>query len=173
METCKVMLTVSQVGIAILNDSWQMMSATNHAMSFPALAPARTILHDMVSMAICLGGLVLVVFTGVGTGTTDGYELQQAVDYPQYGETFTLRRLMNAAHWFLMAVMYEPPSVFAHHSHPELIWQDCGGFSLRCGGATTVCRLRRPRSSGGGTVDRWRRPKCTMLDAIILMSRER
>ncbi|OAA71754.1 hypothetical protein LEL_08989 [Akanthomyces lecanii RCEF 1005] len=95
------------VAIAILNDSWQMMSATNHSTGFQALPPARAMLHDMVSMAISLGGLVLVIFTGSGTAD-DGYDLQHALDDSQYGAAFTLRRLMNTAHWFLMAVMYAP-----------------------------------------------------------------
>lgn len=103
VQLCK--LTLRQVAIAILNDSWQMMSATNHTTGFQALPPARAMLHDMVSLAICLGGLVLVIFTGTGTAD-DGYDLQHSLDDSQYGAAFTLRRLMNAAHWFLIAVMY-------------------------------------------------------------------
>ncbi len=94
-----------------------MMSATNHSTGFQALPPARAMLHDMVSMAISLGGLVLVIFTGSGTAD-DGYDLQHALDDSQYGAAFTLRRLMNTAHWFLMAVMYAPlPGCWRNPSH--------------------------------------------------------
>ncbi|KAJ6786661.1 hypothetical protein PWT90_03601 [Aphanocladium album] len=93
------------VAIALLNDSWQMMSVTNRSMGFDTLPPARAMLHDMVSMAICLGGIVLVIFTGTSVGKNDEYDLQHSLDYSQFGEAFTLRKLMSAAHWFLMAVI--------------------------------------------------------------------
>lgn len=82
-----------------------MMSVTNRTMGFETLPPARAMLHDMVSMAICLGGIVLMVFAGTSTGKTDDYDLQHSLDYSPYGAAFTQRKLMAAAHWFLMAVM--------------------------------------------------------------------
>ncbi|KAJ3486921.1 hypothetical protein NLG97_g6521 [Lecanicillium saksenae] len=103
-------LTLEQVAIALLNDSWQMMSVTNRSMGFEPLPAARAMLHDMVSMAICLGGIVLVIFTGTSVPKSDDYDLQHSLDYSQYGEAFTLRKLMDAAHWFLMAVIFRNQS---------------------------------------------------------------
>ncbi|KAM3433665.1 hypothetical protein NHJ13734_006338 [Beauveria thailandica] len=93
------------VAAAILNDSWQVASATNCAAGFQALPPARALLHDMVSMAICLGGLILVIFTGARSVNKDDYEFQRQLDDDKYGEAYTLRRLMSAAQWFLVGVM--------------------------------------------------------------------
>ncbi|PMB63658.1 hypothetical protein BM221_010399 [Beauveria bassiana] len=94
------------VAAAILNDSWQVASTTNCAAGFQALPPARALLHDMVSLAICLGGLILVIFTGArSVNKDDDYEFQRLLDDEQFGEAYTLRRLMGAAHWFLVGVM--------------------------------------------------------------------
>lgn len=94
------------VAMALLNDSWQMLSIANRAVGFAPLSPQRAMLHDMVAMAICMGGLVLVIFTGTSPDTTDAsYDVRYALDNAQYGAAFTLRRLMNAAHWFLVGVI--------------------------------------------------------------------
>lgn len=76
-------------------------------MGFEVMPPPRVMLHDMVSMAISLGGLVLVVFTGTSAaGAPDDYDLQSSLDSTKFGEAFTLRRLMMAAQWFMVAVVY-------------------------------------------------------------------
>ncbi|EJP61890.1 hypothetical protein HC256_005511 [Beauveria bassiana] len=94
------------VAAAILNDSWLVASTTNCAAGFQALPPARALLHDMVSLAICLGGLILIIFTGArSVNKDDDYEFQRLLDDEQFGEAYTLRRLMSAAHWFLVGVM--------------------------------------------------------------------
>ncbi|TQV92481.1 hypothetical protein V2A60_007167 [Cordyceps javanica] len=99
------------ISIAILNDSWQMVSVTNRAMGFQALTPARAMLHDVVSLAISLGGLVLIIFTGASsTGKKDDdddrdLQYSSSLDHAHYGVAFTLPSLMNAAHWFLVGVI--------------------------------------------------------------------
>ncbi|KAJ2974639.1 hypothetical protein NQ176_g5950 [Zarea fungicola] len=63
-------------------------------------------LHDLVSMAICLGGLVLVIFTGTSSITNDtDYNLQYNLDYSPYGKRYSLRSMMATAQWFLIAVV--------------------------------------------------------------------
>lgn len=97
---------LAQVAVSLLNDSWQMVALTNNSRGFVALPPARAMLHDLVSMAICLGGLVLVIFTGTSSLTNDtDYNLQFNLDYSPYGKRYSLRSMMATAQWFLIAVV--------------------------------------------------------------------
>ncbi|OAA53704.1 hypothetical protein ISF_08643 [Cordyceps fumosorosea ARSEF 2679] len=84
------------VAVALLNDSWQMTaSIPSHALAFhPPFPASRALLHDMVSMALCMAGLVLIIFTG--TSTTPPSPDSAA---------FTLCSLVTAAHWFLVGVI--------------------------------------------------------------------
>lgn len=146
------------------------MSATNHTTGFHALPPARAMLHDMVSLAICLGGLVLVIFTGTGAAD-DGYALQRSLKDSQYGAAFTLRRLMNAAHWFLIAVMYAAHSCPAQVRFMQLTFcPDCGDFSFRHGHVMCASRMRRRSINGCGTVNRWKKRKCMMHNVTTLIT---
>ncbi|KAF4119390.1 hypothetical protein GMORB2_4909 [Geosmithia morbida] len=49
--------------IAILNDSWEVASRFDPADHFPTLRAARTAMHDLISLAICLGGVMILLFT--------------------------------------------------------------------------------------------------------------
>ncbi|KAF4983584.1 hypothetical protein FZEAL_1034 [Fusarium zealandicum] len=46
--------------IALLNDSWEAMAVTDTTESVPRLATSRRVLHDLFSMALCIGGIIMM-----------------------------------------------------------------------------------------------------------------
>ncbi|RMJ18937.1 hypothetical protein BHE90_005029 [Fusarium euwallaceae] len=46
--------------IAMLNDSWDMLATTDASMVVPRLAASRRVLHDLFSMALCVGGIIMM-----------------------------------------------------------------------------------------------------------------
>ncbi|KAF4989815.1 hypothetical protein FDECE_14584 [Fusarium decemcellulare] len=46
--------------IAMLNDSWEVMAVTDTSLSVPRLATSRKILHDLFSLALCVGGIIMM-----------------------------------------------------------------------------------------------------------------
>uniref|UniRef100_A0A8H7K3W4 Uncharacterized protein n=1 Tax=Bionectria ochroleuca TaxID=29856 RepID=A0A8H7K3W4_BIOOC len=49
--------------IALLNDSWEMVSNVDTTGNFVPLSPPRAVLHDLFSLAVCMGGLMLLLFS--------------------------------------------------------------------------------------------------------------
>ena len=50
----------------MLNDSWEVAAILDNSESgFPRLSIGRRILHDLFSMAICIGGLVMIWVTNI------------------------------------------------------------------------------------------------------------
>lgn len=47
--------------VAMLNDSWEVVAILDRSEDgFPRLSIGRRILHDLFSMVICIGGLVMI-----------------------------------------------------------------------------------------------------------------
>ena len=95
--------------MALLNDSWQMVSVADRSIGFPPLAPGRALLHDMFSMAICMGGVVLIVFSGYAMSDEEraAHEEQRLQNLEKYGQrdTFDPIAMLRTGQWFLVAVV--------------------------------------------------------------------
>ncbi|KAM0561965.1 hypothetical protein ACHAPJ_002406 [Fusarium lateritium] len=65
---CKEWSSKSQViiagavgcAIAMLNDSWEILAVTDASFTVPRLATSRRVLHDLFSLALCVGGIIMM-----------------------------------------------------------------------------------------------------------------
>ncbi|KAH7208802.1 hypothetical protein DER44DRAFT_808895 [Fusarium oxysporum] len=46
--------------IAMLNDSWEVLAVTDASFTVPRLATSRRVLHDLFSLALCVGGIIMM-----------------------------------------------------------------------------------------------------------------
>lgn len=44
----------------MLNDSWDIVSAADASESMPRLPTTRRVLHDLFSLALCIGGIIMM-----------------------------------------------------------------------------------------------------------------
>ncbi|KAK0388919.1 hypothetical protein NLU13_2496 [Sarocladium strictum] len=58
-------------GVAILNDSWEMVSILDRSGGFIRLSHTRVLMHDLFSLALTVGGIVLVLFSESGPAYTN------------------------------------------------------------------------------------------------------
>ena len=82
-----------------MNDSWEMIAHIDPTDSFKPLNPARAVLHDLFSLAVCMGGLLLLLFADIREeheAERSGHSLDD--DYQ------TKRKYLNVAQWFLAVV---------------------------------------------------------------------
>ncbi|KHN99754.1 uncharacterized protein MAM_02607 [Metarhizium album ARSEF 1941] len=62
-----------QAVVALLNDSWQMVAFADGSLGFASTRPHRTLMYDVFSLAVTLGGIVLMIVSNVqGGGAVDG-----------------------------------------------------------------------------------------------------
>ncbi|ETS01911.1 hypothetical protein M419DRAFT_80298 [Trichoderma reesei RUT C-30] len=101
--------------IAILNDSWIVVANIDRALGFQQLSPARALLHDLFSLAVSLGGIVMIIFSRY-SDAADGFAALDSDSAPQVtaaaGQTdvisregFSQVRMMAIAVWLLTAVV--------------------------------------------------------------------
>ncbi|KAM0253900.1 hypothetical protein ACHAQJ_007075 [Trichoderma viride] len=101
--------------IAILNDSWIVVAKLDRALGFRPLSPARALLHDLFSLAISLGGIIMIIFSRY-TYQADGFAALDSDSSPQIiggvgdpdvisREGFSQNRLLAIAVWMLTAVV--------------------------------------------------------------------
>jgi hypothetical protein len=50
----------------MLNDSWEMVSILDSSHGFVRLSHTRVLMHDLFSLALTVGGIVLVLFSESG-----------------------------------------------------------------------------------------------------------
>jgi hypothetical protein len=104
-----------QSAIAILNDSWIVVANIDRALGFQQLSPARALLHDLFSLAVSLGGIVMIIFSRY-SDAADGFAALDSDSAPQVtaaaGQTdvisregFSQVRMMAIAVWLLTAVV--------------------------------------------------------------------
>ncbi|CAH0047856.1 unnamed protein product [Clonostachys solani] len=98
--------------IALLNDSWEMVSNVDTTGNFVPLSPPRAVLHDLFSLAVCMGGLMLLLFSDLRD-----QNVSQMVVFSNYrirapeieaGRTIwnTKHEMFRAAQGFVAAVAY-------------------------------------------------------------------
>lgn len=50
----------------MLNDSWEMVAILDRTQGFARLSPSRNLMHDLFSLALTVGGIVLILFSESG-----------------------------------------------------------------------------------------------------------
>lgn len=97
--------TRQKTTIALLNDSWEMIAQMDPTANFPPLTPPRAALHDLFSLAVCMGGLMLILFSDIRD--------QRLMDYQPAFESDVVwdekRRVVTIGKWMLAAVAYANP----------------------------------------------------------------
>ncbi|KAF4451330.1 hypothetical protein F53441_5674 [Fusarium austroafricanum] len=74
---CKEWASKSQViiagtvgcAIAMLNDSWEILAVTDASFTVPRLATSRRVLHDLFSLALCIGGIIMMWVSNINIGS--------------------------------------------------------------------------------------------------------
>jgi hypothetical protein len=84
--------------IALLNDSWEMIANADPTRNFIPLTAPRAVLHDLFSMGICMGGLILLLFSDIREKRAREGGDDFADDWGQK------RTLFGVAQWFLAAI---------------------------------------------------------------------
>jgi len=87
--------------VAALNDSWETIAQLDPTLNFPPIKTARVVVHDLFSLAVCVGGLMLLLFM-------DLRERREAEDgaymYERVGDWDTKRKVVMVAQWLVGAV---------------------------------------------------------------------
>lgn len=88
--------------IALLNDSWEMIANADPTRNFTPLSAPRAVLHDLFSMGVCMGGLILLLFADIREKRD--YEDTQGNQETVYHDWQDKRTLFGVAQWFLAAI---------------------------------------------------------------------
>lgn len=51
----------------MLNDSWQMLAFADTSLGFEPIRAGRAVMHDIFALAVTLGGIVLMLLSGMQT----------------------------------------------------------------------------------------------------------
>ncbi|KAF5567176.1 hypothetical protein FNAPI_768 [Fusarium napiforme] len=79
--------------IAMLNDSWEVLAVTDASFTVPRLATSRRVLHDLFSLALCVGGIIMMWVSNINI--TDDKNAEQKRQ----------EQWLMAALWALIAVI--------------------------------------------------------------------
>ncbi|KAK5989693.1 hypothetical protein PT974_07948 [Cladobotryum mycophilum] len=95
--------------IAVLNDSWFAISTFDRNLGFARMSPARAFLHDLFSLAISLGGIVMIIFSrytyGIdGFALATGSEVRSSTDEISR-DGFSLHKMLAISVWIITAVV--------------------------------------------------------------------
>lgn len=93
-----VLLTF-QACVALLNDSWEFVSMMDRPRT--RLAPLKTLLFDILSLALSLAGVIMLLFSDLAY---DGYGSDGNHD-PSHGGSFGQTTMTGAAMWLLAALV--------------------------------------------------------------------
>lgn len=89
--------------MALLNDSWEAVAHIDPTTRFSPLAPARAVMNDLFSLAVCMGGLMLLVFADL----REEREANILPDFDYDDDWRKKRYLMTSGEWVLAAVAYD------------------------------------------------------------------
>lgn len=88
------------LAVALLTDSWEMIAQLDPTYNFPPMKAPRAVMHDLFSLAVCVGGLMLMVFADLreerAAQVEDGFEKGSDWD--------AKRNLMDVGQWLLAVV---------------------------------------------------------------------
>jgi hypothetical protein len=86
-------------GVAMLNDSWEMVSILDTSHGFVRLSHTRVLMHDLFSLALTVGGIVLVLFSEAGPAyASQGLQRRD-------GDAYDQDHMLHAALYLLAAVV--------------------------------------------------------------------
>lgn len=80
--------------IAMLNDSWEVVALTDTWQTLPRLSTSRRVLHDLFSLALSVGGIIMMWVSNIQIGDTG--DTQTASERRQ-------EKYLMAAMWGLLA----------------------------------------------------------------------
>lgn len=92
----------------MINDSWEMVAHVDLTRNFHPLAPPRAVMNDLFSLAVCMGGLMLLIFADI----REEREADITHDFGLGGDWGKKRHLMTLAQWLLAAVVYDLTTLF-------------------------------------------------------------
>ncbi|KAF4340994.1 ferric reductase (metalloreductase) [Fusarium beomiforme] len=78
---------------AMLNDSWDILAVTDASFTVPRLAASRRVLHDLFSLALCVGGIIMMWVSNINVSS---YKTSEQKRQEQW---------LMAALWALIAVV--------------------------------------------------------------------
>ncbi|KAF5026674.1 hypothetical protein F66182_1223 [Fusarium sp. NRRL 66182] len=98
---CKEWSSKSQViiagavgcAIAMLNDSWEILAVSDASFTVPRLATSRRVLHDLFSLALCVGGIIMMWVSNINASTDKSADQKRQTTW------------LMAALWTLIAVV--------------------------------------------------------------------
>ncbi|KAM5351113.1 hypothetical protein ACJ41O_003836 [Fusarium nematophilum] len=85
--------------IAMLNDSWEAVAVSDSSASTPRLATSRRVLHDLFSLALCVGGIIMMWVSTINLADGDGSNKSEEL---KRQEMWVMTAL-----WVLIAVVME------------------------------------------------------------------
>ncbi|KAL3954615.1 hypothetical protein ACCO45_010178 [Purpureocillium lilacinum] len=103
---CRAALAKSGWGCGTRTPSWQAVALAEPQLGFPSMSPARCMVHDMFSLGVSLGGVVMVMLASVNVPDND--DTLQGASSTGSGvadQRFTQHRMLRASMWLLTVVV--------------------------------------------------------------------
>lgn len=82
----------------MLNDSWEMVSILDSSHGFIRLSHTRVLMHDLFSLALTIGGIVLILFSEGGATYAQGIRKRD-------GDIYDKDHMQHASLYLLAAVV--------------------------------------------------------------------
>lgn len=88
------------IAVAMLTDSWEVIAQLDPTYNFPPMKAPRAVMHDLFSLAVCVGGLMLMVFSDL----REERAAQVDDDFDKGHDWDAKRTGMDIAQWMLAVV---------------------------------------------------------------------
>lgn len=88
------------IAVAMLTDSWEMIAQLDPTYNFPPMKAPRAVMHDLFSLAVSVGGLMLMLFSNL----REERAAQVDDDFQKGSDWDAKRKLMDIAQWMLAVV---------------------------------------------------------------------
>ncbi|KAK7427170.1 hypothetical protein QQZ08_006283 [Neonectria magnoliae] len=90
--------------IAMLNDSWEVVALTDTWQTLPRLSTSRRVLHDLFSLALCIGGMIMMWVSNIHIGNDSKDMTSDERQQDKYLMTALWALLAQIAWRFILAV---------------------------------------------------------------------
>merc|ERR1712000_109446 len=88
------------VAVAMLTDSWEMIAQLDPTYNFPPMKPPRAVMHDLFSLVVTVGGLMLMLFSDL----REERAAQVDDSFDKGNDWNAKREVMDVAQWMLAIV---------------------------------------------------------------------
>lgn len=95
----------TQASLGVINDSWEIIPLTEPGRDRECLSPGRGLAIDLLSLAVTLGGTVLLLFSEPGFSGRGKHGIGGDARLRGNGDKFSRETMMSAALWNLVVVM--------------------------------------------------------------------